>query len=132
SGPAAVAPATELPDPLMTFFVGLRNPAAAAEGLFHALKRLATLDEARQRLTVHRLHVTAVAGEVSADILWEIVADPRWRHETFLKSGDGSVGLLYDALAEVQARQGGKWTSHLPHFLALACEQSQAGSDRED
>ena len=95
-----------------------------------SLKTMAECVPRMQRFIAGDLLVRAYTGEVPIDLVWEWVSGKEWTREVLLKVDLDALGVLVDALREIQQQYGDKWASHLPHLFAIACEEAVGDSDR--
>ncbi len=95
------------------------------------LKSLIDLDNNKQMLIAIILRTMAYTGELSADLMWELVSDKEWREKLLLKSSLDVLGTVFNALAELQVQHEGKWVSEWPHFLVSACEEPCEDPERK-
>jgi hypothetical protein len=97
-----------------------------------SLKAMAKSVPSMQRFIACDLLVRAYTGEVPLDAVWEWVSGKEWIREVLLTVDLDALGLLLDALHEIQVQHGDKWASHLPHIFAIACEEAIEDSHRRE
>ena len=74
----------------------------------------------------------AYLGNLPLEVMWERLTNDAWRSGVLLKGNLQAVELLFDAWAETQIHYGDKWRSHLSHYYAIACEDAQGESARQE
>ncbi|MFI5364656.1 MAG: hypothetical protein ACHQ4J_03450 [Candidatus Binatia bacterium] len=88
------------------------------------LQRLDKSHQAEQMLVAHALAVRSHLNKAPADLLFELLADDRWRNQVFRDGDEGAVQLLFDGVRELTLQKNDKWAWDLPHRFALTCEAS--------
>ena len=77
------------------------------------------------------LRVSAYLDKIPVESVWDCVSNEEWREDVFLKGDLKVLELIADSLTEIQSRHNDKWSSHLPHFYAYACESVSDDPERK-
>jgi hypothetical protein len=88
-------------------------------------------NDADDVLISHAIRVAAFSGGVPSGKLFEMMQDDKWRHQMLVQGSDNRFEILANALLAVASVEAGRWAIHLPHFFAMACEQSTSNRDRQ-
>lgn len=95
------------------------------------LDQLGKGNEADDLLIGQAFRVMAYLGCAPAELLWEKMVDEKWRSALFVSGRERTFALFIDALLQIQGTKDEKWRSHLPHFCAMACEETSSDRDRQ-
>lgn len=111
--------------------IGLKTRADNLEELLDAIGSLAEFNPSMQFLVAIFLGEVVYSGIPHADALWNKLQDSKWRESAFLQGSTETTAMLCDLLIEAQAKASDDWRTHLPHFLAMACESSSGDQERQ-
>jgi len=113
---------------LLEHYPKITNP----NDLANALGSILNEQEGGQLLVAQNIRALAYTGGAPVSRIWECMQDEQWRRDVWLKLEPVALETLFESVAEIQAQNDDKWTSHLPHFLALACEAVSEEKEREE
>ena len=95
-------------------------------GLVPLIKELSKADDSTAKIVAHELRLQSMCGVPPCETLFESFSDVDWRNGVLGKFDEQTVELVCTAAIEIALHDSERdWRTYLPHFLAIACEESQ-------
>lgn len=88
--------------------------------------------EADQLFIANCAGVLAKQGILPLEPVWACLTDTEWRKNVFGKAPETVLEILFIAFAASLNRGGKLWMTEIPHYYAMACEDSLDDRDRSD
>ena len=112
--------------------VALSRELGKPERFDEMLGDLATAGESEAIMFGQAIRVSAYLGKVPLELLWNRLCDAKWREQVLANASHRTLALICDALVQIEAIADAKWATHLPHFFAMACEQTSADKEKQE
>lgn len=93
-----------------------------SEGLCDALRKIIDSTIPDQYIIALVLKANAFSNQSVVDDIWNIVSDREWRMNTLCKVDNTIRNLMIECFSLFVVENGGKWASHIPHYIAELCE----------
>jgi len=101
-----------------------------SDGICEALSNLGNFHLPDQIAICLALKTKVYIDPTTADSVWEVISDSKWRYTVLVGLDPQVQGLLIEALVLLLIDNRDKWLSHLPHYLAELCEKEENSARR--